>query len=141
LIAPGCGESVLHSTLVDQPYMAVNEPKLVLKEEHFGGGYKLPDGRKTFFAGGKLSNCGLEDALNVRMKVRMKDGNGPSQDMEIFLGDVKAHEEVEFNKAYFVTTLEKLDEVIMTYQFGGRIFTFPLDTTTEFIEDYDKREY
>jgi|GEM_PF-4521500 len=139
----GCAESRINSVTTDSPYLDSEKPVLVIKNEHFGGGYTIEGtGKRAFFAGGELFNYGARSAYSVNIRVRIYDANlAACDDHMIYLGDISPAKSASFDEKYEVISTYKDSEIILTYQDDSKINTMVLKPSTQNINDLDKNSY
>ena len=139
----GCAESSINSVTSDSPYVNIDKPKLVLSGEHFGGGYTVEDtDKRTFFAGGTLTNYGNKSAYSANIRVRILDVNGSVCDDHIInLKDIDPKKSVVFDEKYEVVKNYSGFEAILTYQTEDRAQSVVLNQSTSNINNLEKNTY
>lgn len=138
----GCGESRIHSVTSDSPYLNIDSPYLVLKNEHFGGGFTVDNGKRTYFAGGEIWNFGNKDAYSVTIRIRIFQKNGSAyDDFNIYLGDIKATKYVQFNERFEVISPYGYSQIILTYQDDTKVHTVELNPKVSNINILEKDSY
>lgn len=139
----GCMESRIQSVTTDSPYSEAVKPVLVLKNEHFGGGYTVEGkAKRTYFAGGELFNYGGRPAYSPTIRVRIYGANGAAYDDHfIYMGDLWPAKSVVFDETIEVIDTYKGSEITLTYQDETRVNTMVLKPNGENITNLDKNSY
>lgn len=141
--AAGCAESRINSSDSDSPYLNVERPYLALKNEHFGGGYTLENGKRSYFAGGEIFNYGRQSAYSATVRVRIYQTNGAAyDDHNIYLGDIAPAKSVVFEEKFEVISPYADSEVTLTYQEeSNKINSVVLKPGAKNINNLDKNSY
>lgn len=140
--AAGCVESRINSTDGDSPYLNVERPYLVIKNEHFGGGYTLDNGKRSYFAGGEIFNFGRQSAYSVTIRIRIYQTNGAAyDDHHIYLGDISPAKSAVFDETLEVVSPYGATEVTMTYQDDTKVNSVLLKPGIKNINNLDKNSY
>ncbi len=138
----GCAESRINSVTTDSPYLDVEKPMLVIKNEHFGGGYTLENGKRAYFAGGEIFNFGNQPAYSATIRVRIYEKNGGAyDDYNIYLGDIQPAKSAAFDEKYEVISTYGDSEISLTYQDDSKINTMILKPLVKNINNLDKNSY
>jgi len=139
----GCMESKIQSVTTDSPYSDAANPVLVLKNEHFGGGYTIEGtAKRTYFVGGEIFNYGGVAAYSPTIRVRIYGANGSVYDDHvIYMGDILPAKSVIFDETMEVIDNYKGSEITLTYQDDSRVNTMVLKPNGENITNLDKNSY
>jgi len=139
----GCMESRIQSVTTDSPYSDAVKPVLVLKNEHFGGGYTIAGkAKRTYFAGGEIFNYGGMPAYSPTIRVRIYGANGGAYDDHmISMADIFPAKSVIFDETIEVIDNYKGSEITLTYQDESRVNTMVLKPNGENITNLDKNSY
>ncbi len=140
--AAGCAESRVNSITTDSPYLNSEKPMLAIKNEHFGGGYTLDNGKRAYFAGGEIFNFGNQPAYSVNIRVRIYGAAGAAYDDHIIrLGDIGPAKSAAFDEKFEAASDYGLSEVTLTYQDDSKINTMVLKPAVKNINNLDKNSY
>lgn len=140
--AGGCGESAMHRVDSDDRFYEVDKPMLLIDRQHFGGGRRISEERRSYPYGLDLTNASrLANAEQVRIRFRFYRNDLAVDDQMVQVGDMRPGDTRRIAGEFEVPALYTGSDVELIWQYDFRTWRVDLKQPVYRVEDLGKLAY